>query len=103
MKLAETYIMGLALAIPGLGPFLAFFLKTLGQPLLNWVLNKLSEWEVMQQFFLNTALRKASQAIDFVDAVNAYENLPKDASNEEVLAAEKSRMATFRSFVMVTN
>lgn len=57
----------------------------------------------MEGFFLNTAIRKASQASDFVDAINAKNALPKTASTQEYENAEKTEMAAFRNFVRVTN
>lgn len=67
------------------------------------VLDSISRAEIMQSFFINTSIRKAAQAQDFVDATNALDGLPKDASNEDYLAAEKYRMVAFRNFVTATN
>jgi hypothetical protein len=57
----------------------------------------------MQAFFMNTAIRKASQAQDYINAVNAKASLPPTASDEEYEKAEQAEMAAFRNFVMVTN
>lgn len=103
VTLAAAYIDGLILAIPGIGGFLLFMYKFLGRPFVNWVLDKLSKWEVMQAFFLNTALRKASQAKDFVDATTHLDTLPEDTSNAVYLAAEKDRADKFKQFVAATN
>lgn len=57
----------------------------------------------MGGFFMNTAIRKASQAKDFVEAVDAKDALPTTASEDEYEAAEKRQMLAFRNFVMVSN
>jgi hypothetical protein len=57
----------------------------------------------MQGFFLNTAIRKASQAEDFIAANDALNALPPTVTDEEYENAEKREMAAFRNFVRVTN
>lgn len=57
----------------------------------------------MQAFFINTAVRKASQAKDFVDSINTRNALPPTATDKEYQDAEKAQMAAFRNFVMVVN
>ena len=56
----------------------------------------------MQAFFLNTALKKAGQAQDYINAVNFKNSLPPTATNEEYKYAEKLEMEAFRDFVMVS-
>lgn len=70
---------------------------------LKLILDALSKSAVMGGFFVNTAIRKASQAADFVDAINAKDALPAGASADQVAAAEQNQMVAFRNFVMVTN
>lgn len=57
----------------------------------------------MGGFFLNTAIRKAGQATDFLSAVAAKESLPPTVSDEDYLRAEQAQMAAFSNFVRVTN
>ncbi len=57
----------------------------------------------MQGFFLNTAIRKASQAQDFISALNAKDLLPSTATDEEYENAEKAQMVAFRKLVIVTD
>lgn len=82
------------LALPVIKPLFEFLLTNIFE-----VLSKAAE---MQAFFLSTAMRKAAQAKDFVEAVNAKNSLPPSASFEEYENAEKKQMAAFRNFVMVT-
>ncbi len=100
--MAKSYLMGLALAIPGIGPFLAWLIKTFAGYILDWVLGKLSTWVVMQAFFLNTAIRKASEAQDYVDMVNKKNSLPENVSDEEYEKAELAEIRAFTVFVSVT-
>jgi len=99
---AQTYIMGLILAVPGFGPVAAWFTKVFLGPFLTWVLNKISTWSVMQAFFLNTSLRKSGQAGDYLNAKFYKENLPVDATNEVYAEAEQKEIAAFNEFVCVT-
>lgn len=103
MLLAKNYLIGLALAIPGLGPFVYWLIKTFAGTVLDWILNALTKWEVMQAFFLNTAIRKASQAQDYVDMVNKKNSLPENATDAEYEKAEAAEIAAFTAFVSVTN
>lgn len=57
----------------------------------------------MEGFFINTAIRKASQAQDYISAVDAKNQLPPTATDEEYENAEKAEMAAFRNFVLLTN
>lgn len=100
---AKAYIMGLLLAIPGVGPFAVWFIKVFGGAFINWLLNTLSNWGVMQAFFLNTAMRKASQAIGYTDKVKAKNNLPPTATDEEYEKAELEEIQAFNNLVLVTN
>lgn len=103
ITLGSKYLMSLALAVPGVGPILAWFGNALLAPFINWVLTKLTEWTVMQAFFMNTAIRKASQAIDYNDSVKYKLSLPPTATDEEYANAEAAEMHSFYNFVMVTN
>lgn len=99
----KDYILALALAVPGIGPVAAWFIKVFLGPFISWALRKLSDWAVMQAFFMNTAIRKASQAIDYETAVNAKNNLPPTATDAEYERAERAEILAFNNFVRVTN
>lgn len=103
VTLAYNYLTGLALAIPGIGPVLTWFIKIFAGPLIKWGLEKLVVWSVMQAFFMNTAIRKASQATDYTEAMKIKLGLPEDVSDEEYANAEAAEMHAFVNFVMVTN
>lgn len=103
VKAAKAYLMGLALAIPGLGWLATFAIKVFLGGAIDWVLNVLSKWEVMQLFFLNTAIRKASQSVDYVSAVAGVGSLPSNVSDEVYANAEQAEINAFYNFVRVTN
>lgn len=71
--------------------------------LVNKVVTVIANAVEMQAFFLNTAIRKASQAQDYINAVDAKASLPPTASDADYEKAEQNEMAAFRNFVMVTN
>lgn len=85
-------------------PFLAW---PVFSQLLDYIVGKIVETIAdgieMQGFFLNTALRKASQARDYVDANTALKALPSTATDEEYENAEKAEMLAFRNFVLLSN
>lgn len=103
IKWGTTYLTTLAASTP-----YTFWLKW---PVISTIFNFFVELGMtalakaleMQGFFVNTAIRKASQAGDFISAVNAKDSLPPTATQEEYENAEKAQMAAFRNFVMVTN
>lgn len=91
-------------AVPELAPFLALPIvsdidKAAIRAVLDWVTKKTE----MQAFFFNTVIRKSAQAQDFIDAVNAVGDLPKDASDATYLQKEKARALAFSNFVRITN
>jgi hypothetical protein len=101
---AVAFIYGEELAIPGLGPIIALpVIGDLDRLVIKLIVDALSKHLVMQAFFFNTALRKAAQAQDFVDAANALESAPKDMSNDEYKKLEFARAGAFRNFVTLTN
>ena len=99
----NKYLVGLALATPAIGPVAAWFVNVFLSPFITWVLRKLTEWVMMQSFFLNTAIRKSAQATDYVKAVEEKLNLPEGYSEEEYEKAEKKELDAFYNFVRVTN
>lgn len=103
ISMAEAYVLAAILAVPGLGWLMAPILKYLLGGALTWIITKIATWSVMQAFFLNTAIRKASQAQDYTDAVAAKNSLPKDVSDADYEKAEQTEMAAFRDFVILSN
>lgn len=98
-----AYIFGAEVAIPGLEWVADPIISTIDKELIRIVLNAISSSIVMEAFFLNTVVKKASQAQDYVDAVNAKLNLPPSATEAEVLKAEQNEVAAFRNFVVLTS
>lgn len=99
---AREFILSGIATVPGL-----FFLRwpviaQLFDFFLVRLLDYLAGGAVMQAFFLNTALRKSSQAQDFIRAVHSKKALPPSATDEEYKNAEKNEMEAFRNFVRVT-
>lgn len=78
-------------------------LDIINQKAIEGILNLLSKDAVMLAFFANTAVKKASQAQDFINAVNAKNNLPPNVSEEEYAKAEQAQMDAFKSFVVLTD
>jgi len=99
----KSYLVNAALAIPGVGPVAAWFIKVLFGPAIEWVLEKLTNWTAMQAFFLNTAIRKGAQASDYVLAVAAKEALPPTATDDEYERAEQNEILAFDRFVSIAN
>lgn len=100
---AVAYVFGLEAAIPGMAWIALPVISDVDKELLKIVFDFVSKSAEMQVFFMNTAIRKASQAKDFTDAVKAKNSLPPTASPQEFADAEKAQILAFRNFVMVTN
>jgi hypothetical protein len=79
-------------------------------PVVHFIVKKLveltatviSKAAMMQAFFVNTAIRKAAQAQEYLDAMNVKEQLPTTATDDEYEKAERLELAAFDNFVMVT-
>lgn len=99
---AQEYIVTLALAVPGIGPVASWFVKVLLSPLLRWALTKLADWSAMQAFFLNTAIRKADQAHEWVKTIDELRALPDTVDEITYEEAERAQIASFHDFVRVT-
>ena len=99
---ATAAIYGEEVATPALSWVALPVISELDQELIKAVLTALANFEVMQAFFLNTALKKASQAQDFVDTITKLNSLPPTATSEEYASAEKARIAAFTAFVTIT-
>lgn len=92
------------LTVPYAGAFFALpIFSSLAKYGINWVVSFLANSAILAAFFLNTAIRKASQAQDYVDAVTEKNKLPSTATDSEYEHAEQIEMAAFRNFVLVTN
>lgn len=98
-----AYIFAQEIAVPGLEWVALPIIADVDKAIIRMVLDALSKSIVMQAFFLNTAIRKAAQAQDFVDSVNNLNSLPADTSQEDYKNAEIARSIAFRNFVAVTN
>lgn len=75
--------------------------SAINKEVLRYILSALSKSTVMEAFILNTALRKASEAKDYVDAVKLKDSLPDDVSDEEYEKHERKEMDAFVAFVTV--
>lgn len=100
---AVLYVFGLEIAIPGLEWVAMPVIKDIDQAIIRLILDGLSKSAVMQSFFLNTALRKATQAGDFVKTSDDLFKLPEDVSDDVYEKYEAARMQAFRNFVVLTN
>lgn len=86
-------------------------LQWMGLPLVNqiiksiirWVAETISKSAMMQAFYINTAIRKSSQASDYVLAVHRKISLPPTASDEEYERAERAEIVAFNNFVRISN
>ncbi len=99
-----AFVFGEELAIPALAPILAFPLAAaIDREAIKFILDLISKAEIQQAFFLNTAIRKASQAEDYLSAKRALEALPESTSDDEYKKAERFSNAQFRNLVLLTN
>lgn len=76
-------------------------ISSIAKKMIEVVISGLSKRSVMMAFFTNTAIRKSSQAQDYVDAVNAKENLG-DVTDEIYEQYEIREISAFNNFVRVT-
>jgi len=70
--------------------------------LLTWLFTWISTQEVNLAFYENTAIRKASQGNDFMNAHNFLKALPPNVTEEAYAKAEQAEIAAFNSFVRAT-
>lgn len=103
VKYGSQFVFADISAIPGMQWVLHPIIAPIIQMVIRAVMESLTKWAFMQAFFLNTAIRKASQAQDYVNAINYKKALPPSASQDEYEKAERAQMLAFRNFVMVTN
>lgn len=100
---AVAFIFAEEAAIPGMEWVALPVISTIDKEILKIILDALSKSAVMLAFFTNTAIRKASQAADYVAALDAKKALPPTATDEEYKNAEKKELVAFRNFVAVSN
>jgi hypothetical protein len=98
-----AFLFGEEIAIPGMEWVAAPIISSIDKEVLKIIMNVVSKDAVMMMFFQNTAVRKASQAVDFNATVKAKNSLPDTASPEEFKNAEQAQMVAFRNFVMLSN
>jgi hypothetical protein len=95
------YIFGLGMAVPALRWLTLPVIRVVTRAIVKIILDEISQSVIMGAFFFNTAIRKASEAGDFVDAVNAKNALPEDVSDEEYKKFERAQMDAFITFASV--
>lgn len=103
VKWGVAYVFGLELGVPALEWVGLPIIKDIDQAAIKMVLDFITKSAVMEAFFMNTAIRKAAQADDYVAAVNALLKLPPTTSEADYAQAEQNEILAFRNFVMVSN
>jgi hypothetical protein len=88
-------------AVPGLSFLGLPVISSILRYALSWVIGKIAADAALEAFFLNTAVRNASNAQDYVDAINAKNSLSETATDAEYLVAEQNEMAAFHNFVVI--
>jgi hypothetical protein len=97
-----AYLFAEEVAVPGLEWVALPIIAELDKAAIRLILDGLSRSAVMQAFFLNTALRKATQANDYLDAVRAKEALADDVADADYERAERAEIKAFAEFVAIT-
>lgn len=100
---ADNFLFGLIIAQPGMAWLGLPIISSIAKFIIGKVVSALVGDALMQAFFLNTAIRKASQADDYLAAMDAKNALPTTATDKEYYDAESKEMAAFRNFVIITN
>ena len=77
--------------------------KFIVDKIIEFLMSKLGKWIEMRAFFMNTAARKASQANDYLSAVNYKLSLPPTVSEEDYRKAEENEMVAFSRFIKFVN
>jgi hypothetical protein len=102
VKAAVAVAYAAIIAVPGLSWLALPILSPILKEALSFVIGLLAKDAMLEAFFMNTAIRNASNAADYVNAVNAKNNLPPTATKQEILEAEQLEISTFNSFVIIT-
>lgn len=100
---AVDYVFAEMIVVPGLQWLALPIISTVVRVIIKWIANTMSSSLILQAFFLNTSIRKASQAADYIDAVNLKQNLSPGVSDEEYEKAERAEIAAFNNFVRLSN
>lgn len=103
IKWADTFVYGELLTIPYMQWVALPVVSWIVQSMINWIVSKLVGSAVLEAFFINTAIRKASQAQDYVTAKDAVTNASPDIKDADYEALEKAEVLSFRNFVLLTN
>ena len=99
---ATGYLFGLEAAIPGMEWVALPVISDIDKAILEAILDALSKSVVMEGFFINTAIRKASQAQDYLSAKNFKDSLPENVSDADFEKAERAEIDAFISFAAAT-
>lgn len=100
---AGIYAMGVVVTIPGFAWLALPIINSIFKSIVEWVAGILSKSVVMEAFFINTAIRKSSQASDFTSMVYRKNNLPSNVSDDEYEKAERDEIEAFNRFVNLSN
>jgi hypothetical protein len=100
---ATAYVVAQTIAIPYLSWIAMPFVNYIYKSLVGWLLGILSRSTVMMAFFMNTAIKKASQAQDYLDAVNAKNSLPNTVTQAQYKQYEQNEISAFNSLVSLTS
>lgn len=100
---ASGFVFAEIVAVPGLQWLSLPLINVICKALISTIINILALSTVMEAFFLNTSIRKSSQAQDYVDALTAKQNLPPTTSNGDYEKAEQAEIDAFNSFVVLSN
>lgn len=103
VTIATNLVMTAVIAVPGLQWLNLPIIRSIVKASIGWIIGVLANDAMLGAFFLNTAVKSASQAQDYVNAVNAKNNLPQTANKEEYAKAEQAEISAFNSFVRLTN
>lgn len=86
-------------AFPVFGPLLLGLVQTGVQKIISTIMNGIRQ----QAFFFTTSVRIASEAHDFINAVNVLASLPDTTSEADYAKAENDREAYFNALVILTH
>jgi len=100
---AVAYMYGEEIVIPGLAWVALPVISDIDKEVLRLIVDELSKSVVMLGFFANTAIRKADQSQNFLEAEEALRNLPAGITSEGVRKLEAAKIAAFAAFVSVAN
>lgn len=100
---ATAYVVAQTIAIPYMTWIALPFVNYIYKSLVGWLLGILSNSTVMMAFFMNTAIKKASQAQDYLDAVNAKNSLPNTVTQAQYKQYEQNEISAFNSLVSLTS